>query len=39
MSHTGLSEVFVVLPTDTSHCLLEASQLILEVSKTMFQDV
>ena len=36
---SSLLEVIVILPTDTSHDLLEAGQFILEIFNSMVKDV
>ena len=37
--YTGLSEVLIILPTDSSHRLLEAGEFILEVFNVLVKNV
>ena len=39
VSHPGLSEVRIILPAYSGHCLLEAGELVLQLGKVVYQDV
>ena len=39
VSHPGFSEVCIILPADSSHRLLEAGELVLQLGKVVCQDV